>query len=85
METIVISFDGGSTTMNFAEAALLIQGTACIYSKKVEYLYALVYQTLDLLASKKWVTPVVCIHSQGQDDVTPHRIFSFTQSLHTYF
>ena len=39
--------------MNFAEAALLIQGSACIYRKKVEYLYALVYQTLDLLASKK--------------------------------
>lgn len=39
--------------MNFAEAALLIQGSACVYSRKVEYLYALVYQTLDLIASKK--------------------------------
>lgn len=32
--------------MNFAEAALLIQGTSVIYSRKVEYLYALVFQTL---------------------------------------
>jgi hypothetical protein len=35
MEQIKISFDGGETVMNFAEAALLIQGSACIYSKKV--------------------------------------------------
>ncbi|XP_062591191.1 condensin-2 complex subunit H2-like [Saccostrea cucullata] len=50
---IVITFDGGITTMNFAEAAMLIQGSVCVYSKKVEYLYTLVYQVLDLLASKK--------------------------------
>ncbi|KAK3746697.1 hypothetical protein QZH41_018925 [Actinostola sp. cb2023] len=37
IEKIQISFDGGTTTMNFAEAALLIQGSACIYSKKVLY------------------------------------------------
>lgn len=30
-----ITFDGGNTRLNFAEAALLIQGSACIYSKKV--------------------------------------------------
>ena len=35
IERIKISFDGGKTRMNFAEAALLIQGSACIYSKKV--------------------------------------------------
>jgi condensin-2 complex subunit H2 len=28
-------------------------GSACVYSKKVEYLYQLVYETLDMLASKK--------------------------------
>eukprot|EP00057_Strongylocentrotus_purpuratus_P021421 XP_011675895.1 PREDICTED: condensin-2 complex subunit H2 isoform X1 [Strongylocentrotus purpuratus] len=67
MEAIVISFDGGSTTMNFAEAALLIQGTACIYSKKVEYLYALVYQTLDLLASKKKMTQACSVDAEGKD------------------
>ncbi|KAH1164691.1 hypothetical protein KIL84_008137 [Mauremys mutica] len=34
LDQICISFDGGKTTMNFIEAALLIQGSACIYSKK---------------------------------------------------
>ncbi|XP_072258082.1 condensin-2 complex subunit H2 [Pyxicephalus adspersus] len=53
LDQICISFDGGKTTMNFAEAALLIQGSACIYSKKVEYLYSLVYQALDFISNKK--------------------------------
>jgi len=34
-------------------AALLIQGSACVYSRKVEYLYNLVYQTLELVSSKR--------------------------------
>lgn len=41
--------------MNFAEAALVIQGSACVYSRKVEYLHALVYQTLELIVNKKYV------------------------------
>ncbi|KAJ3426801.1 condensin-2 complex subunit h2 [Anaeramoeba flamelloides] len=53
LEEISISFDGGSTNLNFVEAALLIQSSACIYSKKVEYLYNLIYQTLDLLSERK--------------------------------
>lgn len=32
---ITISFDGGATKLNFAEAALLIQGSTCVYSRKV--------------------------------------------------
>ena len=44
---IQVSF-GGSDTLNFAEAALLIQGSACIYSKKVEYLHALVFKACDI-------------------------------------
>ncbi|GHP08743.1 hypothetical protein PPROV_000748000 [Pycnococcus provasolii] len=32
--------------MNFAQAAMVIQGSACVYSKKVEYLHGLVYATL---------------------------------------
>lgn len=31
-----ISFDGGLTTMNFAQAAMLVQSSACVYSKKVK-------------------------------------------------
>ena len=34
-------------------AALLIQGSACVYSKKVEYLHALVYHALEVITSKK--------------------------------
>ena len=29
---------------------MLIQGSTCVYSRKVEFLYALVFQTLDLIA-----------------------------------
>ncbi|NXR03371.1 CNDH2 protein, partial [Sagittarius serpentarius] len=53
LDQVCISFDNGKTTMNFIEAALLIQGSACIYSRKVEYLYLLVYQTLDFISNKK--------------------------------
>lgn len=67
IERIKISFDGGKTTMNFAEAALVIQGSACVYSKKVEYLYALVYQTLDLIASKKRLQQASSVDDQGKD------------------
>ena len=40
------------SSLNFAEAALLIQGSACVYSKKVEYLYSLLYATLDVVIAK---------------------------------
>ncbi|NXT08329.1 CNDH2 protein, partial [Prunella fulvescens] len=53
LDQICISFDNGKTTMNFMEAALLIQGSACVYSRKVEYLYMLVCQTLDCISKKK--------------------------------
>lgn len=67
IESIKLSFDGGKTTMNFAEAALVIQGSACVYSKKVEYLYTLVYQTLDLIASKKRLQQASSVDDQGKD------------------
>ena len=34
-------------------AALLIQGSACVYGKKVEYLHSLVYEALEFIAEKK--------------------------------
>lgn len=47
-----------STDINFSpppatSAALVIQGSACVYSKKVEYLHGLVYQALELVADRK--------------------------------
>ncbi|XP_043944586.1 condensin-2 complex subunit H2 isoform X2 [Protopterus annectens] len=67
LEQICITFDDGKTTMNFAEAALLIQGSACIYSKKVEYLYSLVYQALDLISNKKRNQQPTSIEADGAD------------------
>jgi len=32
--------------------AVGLQGSACVYSRKVEYLYSLIYQTLDHLAQQ---------------------------------
>nr|XP_033814037.1 condensin-2 complex subunit H2 [Geotrypetes seraphini]XP_033814038.1 condensin-2 complex subunit H2 [Geotrypetes seraphini] len=67
LDQICISFDGGKTTMNFAEAALLIQGSACIYSRKVEYLYSLVYQALDFISNKKRDRQPPSIRVDGTD------------------
>ncbi|NXG40274.1 CNDH2 protein, partial [Dromaius novaehollandiae] len=67
LDQICISFDGGKTTMNFIEAALLIQGSACIYSKKVEYLYSLVYQALDFISNKKREKQPCSIGEDGKD------------------
>ncbi|KAM8973134.1 condensin-2 complex subunit H2 isoform 2-T2 [Pelodytes ibericus] len=67
LDQICISFDGGKTTMNFAEAALLIQGSACIYSKKVEYLYSLVYQALDFISNKKKDQQPASVGADGVD------------------
>lgn len=53
LELIKVSFDEGQTELNFAEAAMLIQGSTCVYSRKVEFLYVLVFQTLDLIADRK--------------------------------
>jgi condensin-2 complex subunit H2 len=39
--------------INFTEAALFLQGTATVYSKKVEFLWQSVLKMLELLASKK--------------------------------
>ena len=70
IDKIAITFDGGVTTMNFAEAALLIQGSASIYSKKIEYLYTLVYQTLNLLASNKQMEQGMSVDESGRDKDT---------------
>ncbi|KAJ0238458.1 Condensin II complex subunit H2 [Hirschfeldia incana] len=39
--------------INFAEAALLLQGSVQVYSKKVEYLYNLVLRTLEFLSNQR--------------------------------
>nr|XP_015207853.1 PREDICTED: condensin-2 complex subunit H2 isoform X1 [Lepisosteus oculatus] len=68
LDQIPISFDDGATTMNFAEAALLIQGSACVYSKKVEYLYSLVYRALDFISNKKRDKQAPSVGRDGVDN-----------------
>ncbi|NXG69704.1 CNDH2 protein, partial [Baryphthengus martii] len=70
LDQICISFDNGKTTMNFIEAALVIQGSACIYSRKVEYLYSLVYQTLDFISNKKRQKLPCSVGPDGRDTDT---------------
>jgi condensin-2 complex subunit H2 len=53
LESLRITLDGGETQLNFAEAALLIQGSTTIYSRKVEYLHQLVLKSLEFITSKK--------------------------------
>lgn len=50
---ICVSFDGGATTLNFAEAALLIQGSTCIYSKKVRRARTLPPRPSDMIACRR--------------------------------
>ncbi|XP_020086787.1 condensin-2 complex subunit H2-like [Ananas comosus] len=42
-------------SVNFAEAALLLQGSVQVYSRKVEYLYSLVLHALEFLSQKRLV------------------------------
>lgn len=53
--------------MNFIEAALLIQGSACVYSKKVEYLYSLVYQALDFISGKRQAKQLSLVQEDGRN------------------
>jgi hypothetical protein len=41
----------------------LVQGTACIYSRKVEHYYNLVFQTLEYLAGQKQKLKVPTDHN----------------------
>ncbi|XP_015899894.3 condensin-2 complex subunit H2 isoform X2 [Ziziphus jujuba] len=43
----------GLSPVNFAEAALLLQGSVQVYGRKVEYLYALVLRALEFLSQRQ--------------------------------
>ncbi len=59
--------------VNFTEAALFLQGTAAVYSKKVEFLWQNVLKMLDLLASKKALEEASEDNDQGEDGTTKKR------------
>ncbi|GMH08291.1 hypothetical protein Nepgr_010131 [Nepenthes gracilis] len=45
--------DDAHFSINFAEAALLLQGSIQVYSRKVEYLYTLVLHALEFISQKR--------------------------------
>ncbi|XP_009791888.1 condensin-2 complex subunit H2-like [Nicotiana tabacum] len=47
-----IADDAHCLSVNFAEAALLLQGSVQVYSRKVEYLYSLVLHALEFITQK---------------------------------
>ncbi|OVA02618.1 Pectinesterase [Macleaya cordata] len=49
----VIDDEDGHLSVNFAEAALLLQGSIQVYSRKVEYLYTLVLHALEFISQKR--------------------------------
>ena len=53
MSQMTISLDGGHTNVNFAQAALVLQGTTSVWSKKVDFLWKFLEQTLELLRNKE--------------------------------
>ncbi|GBG31076.1 Condensin-2 complex subunit H2 [Hondaea fermentalgiana] len=53
LDALRINIEGGDLGLNFAEAALVVQNSTLVYSKKVEFLYSLVFQTLDLLCDAR--------------------------------
>eukprot|EP00941_MAST-03F_sp_MAST-3F-sp1_P005383 g5383.t1 len=53
LSSIQFSLDDGASTCNFAEAALLIQGSTNVYSKKVESLYKLVVLAINQVTTKQ--------------------------------
>ncbi|XP_060930830.1 condensin-2 complex subunit H2 [Limanda limanda] len=73
LDEMCITFDGGKFRLNFAEAALLIQGSACIYSKKVELLHSLVYQTLEYINDRNKKRSKQSAESQEEDTAASRR------------
>ncbi|XP_017702185.2 condensin-2 complex subunit H2 isoform X2 [Phoenix dactylifera] len=54
-------------SVNFAEAALLLQGSVQVYSRKVEYLYSLVLHALEFLSLKRqYQQENASIHPDGE-------------------
>ncbi|GFQ07324.1 condensin-2 complex subunit h2 [Phtheirospermum japonicum] len=48
----ISGYEDAIFNVNFAEAALLLQGSVQVYSRKVEYLYSLVLHALDFISQK---------------------------------
>ncbi|XP_059632760.1 condensin-2 complex subunit H2 isoform X2 [Cornus florida] len=60
--------DDGHLSVNFAEAALLLQGSIQVYSRKVEYLYSLVLHALEFISQKRQQDQTEDAAVQPQED-----------------
>jgi condensin-2 complex subunit H2 len=81
LEAIRFTVNHNNSTLenlNFAEAALVIQGSTTIYSKKVEYLYQLVHHALELMSQTNSQNNQA---NQGKNDKTKVRKSSSSNLL----
>ena len=53
LDDLRITFGSKTKPLNFSQAAMVIQGSTAIYSRKVEYLHRLVFQTLEHFANHR--------------------------------
>jgi hypothetical protein len=65
LSRVTFTLAPGGARLNFSEAALVIQGSACVYGRKVEYLHALVFNALDLVTRGERSAVVA---GEGDDD-----------------
>lgn len=61
-------FEEGETNLNFADAAMLLQGSAFVYSKKVEYLYSELQRVRELLTNKNRPKQKSSVDQDGNDE-----------------
>ncbi|KAF3456260.1 hypothetical protein FNV43_RR00910 [Rhamnella rubrinervis] len=64
----------GQNPVNFAEAALLLQGSVQVYSRKVEYLYSLVLRALEFLSQKRQQEQLEGSTVQAQESDGPQAV-----------
>lgn len=57
LEGLHLTFHNGCLSLNFAQAALIIQGSTSVYCKKVEYLCSLCQQVLHIISSERRIQP----------------------------
>lgn len=59
--------DNAHFSVNFAEAALLLQGSIQVYSRKVEYLYSLVLHALEFVSQKRQTDQPEGVSDQSEE------------------
>lgn len=75
-----LSIEYENSTLNFSQAALMIQNSATIYSRKVEYLHTLVYQTLHHFTKSKEKNTKIA-NNDNEDPVEEEKEEDMTLSL----